>query len=304
MNDPIDRRDFLRTTGAVGVGLGLVGLGGSCLLRPQGDAADTAEKLANGAPNAEKLGWRLGCQAYSFNRFTFYEAVDKVASLGLHCIEVFPGQPLSKEKPEQRTNESMSPEIRREVKQKLAGADVKMVCFGVGGHGRQTFEFAKDMGIETLVSEPPLDAFDEIEKLCEEFQINLAIHNHPKASRYWNPETVLKVCRGRSRRIGACADTGHWMRSGLNPLQCLKKLEGRIISFHFKDLNKSGGGAHDVPWGTGQGDVKAMLTEIHRQGVKAVFSIEYEHNWDNSLPEIAQCVEYFDKVAAELAAKS
>jgi hypothetical protein len=44
-----------------------------------------------------------------------------------------------------------------------------------------------------------------------------------------------------------------------------------------------------------------MLTEIRRQGIKAVFSIEYEHNWTTSLPEIAECVKYFDKVAAELA---
>jgi hypothetical protein len=43
-----------------------------------------------------------------------------------------------------------------------------------------------------------------------------------------------------------------------------------------------------------------MLAEVHRQGVKAVFSAEYEHNWENSLPDIAKCVEYFDKVAAEL----
>jgi L-ribulose-5-phosphate 3-epimerase len=45
-----------------------------------------------------------------------------------------------------------------------------------------------------------------------------------------------------------------------------------------------------------------MLAELNRQKVEPVFSIEYEHNWDNSLPEIAWCVEYFDKIAAELAA--
>ena len=132
--------------------------------------------------------------------------------------------------------------------------------------------------------------------------INVAIHDHPKPSHYWNPDTVLKVCQGRSQRIGACADTGHWARSGLNPIECLKKLKGRIISFHFKDLNKLGPDAHDVPWGTGVCDVKGMLAEIRRQKIKAVFSIEYEYNWGNALPEIAQSVAYFDKVAAELAA--
>lgn len=294
MKNLIERRAFLRTAGASAAGLGLLGPSGSPLV---------AAPLAEGAPHAEKIGWRLGCQAYSFNRFTFYETIDKIASLGLHYVEVFPGQRLSKDHPDVRTNESMSERIRKQLRRRLADADIKMVCFGVGGHGRQTFEFAKQMGIETLVSEPPLEAFDQIEELCEQYEINLAVHNHPKPSRYWNPDVVLEVCKGRSKRIGACADTGHWMRSGLNPVECLKKLQGRIVSFHFKDLNKYGKGAHDVPWGTGEGNVKGMLGEIHRQGFKGVFSIEYEHNWLNSLPEIAQSVRYFDKVAAALAAK-
>jgi hypothetical protein len=91
------------------------------------------------------------------------------------------------------------------------------------------------------------------------------------------------------------------MRSGINPVEALKKLQGRIISMHLKDLNEfDEPEAHDVIWGSGAGDVKAMLTELHRQNFKGVFSIEYEYNWENSVPEIRQCVEYFDKVASEL----
>ena len=273
-----------------------------------GNVCQAAEVVAQGAPNAEKLGWRLGCQAYSFNRFTFYEAVDKTASLGLKWIEAYPGQSLSKEKPDVKFDHTMSPEIREEVKAKLQDAGVTLVNYGVVGlsndeaANRVVFDFAKDMGIETIVSEPPPEAFELIDRLCEEYDINMAIHNHPRPSRYWNPETVVKVCQGRSNRIGACADTGHWMRSGIEPLDALKMLEGRIISFHIKNLNAMNERrAHDVPWGTGAGDMKAWLAEVKRQGVKGVFSIEYEHNWLNSVPEIAQCVTYFDKVAAELA---
>jgi len=277
--------------------------------RRAGSADASSGEEAGKTPAADRLGWRLAVQAWSFNRYTFYEAVEKTASLGLRYIEAYPGQRLSKEKPDARFDHNMSEELRREVKKKLAAAGVTLVNYGVVGLSnneaecRKVFEFAKAMGIETIVSEPPTDAFPLLEKLCNEYGINVAIHNHPKPSRYWNPDTVLAACKGCGPRVGACADTGHWVRSGIDPVEALKKLEGRIVSFHFKDLNKRGKGAHDVPWGTGQGDVQGMLAELHRQGLRAVFSIEYEHDWDRSLPAMAHCVEFFNQVAEELAAE-
>ncbi|MHC4500140.1 MAG: sugar phosphate isomerase/epimerase family protein, partial [Planctomycetota bacterium] len=249
-------------------------------------------------------GWRLGTQAYTFRKFSFYDAVDKTASLGLLWIEAYPGQKLSKERPNVRLHHTMPAQIREEVRRKLAESRVNLVNYGVvrlpndEADCRKVFDFAKDMGIETIVAEPKAEAFDLVEKLCKEYKIKVAIHNHPSPSRYWHPDKVLEVCKGRSKWIGACADTGHWMRSGVNPLEALKKLEGRIISFHFKDLNEFGQRkAHDVVWGTGKANVEALLKELHRQGFEGVFSIEYEHNWENSVPEIQQCVDYFNKVA-------
>lgn len=297
----LNRRNFLMTTGAMGAGLGLTVIGG---------ARGTAAELAQGAAGAEKLGWRLGIQAWTFHNDTLFEAIDNTAALGLHYIEAYPGQKLSKQKLDVIVGDDSPAKVRKAIKQKLADSGVKMVNFGCctlskdPDQCRKMFEFAKDMGIETLVSEPDMEAFDTLDKLCEEYKINVAIHNHANPSPYWNPETVLKVCKGRSRRIGDCADTGHWARSGMVPLECLKKLQGRIISFHLKDRNKMGKKeTHDVPWGTGVCDVKAMLVEVQRQGIKPFFAIEYEYNWGKAMPELAQCVEFFNKTANELAAK-
>jgi sugar phosphate isomerase/epimerase len=276
----------------------------------------TAATAWAAAPDAgaQKLGWRLGCQAYSFNRFTFEEAIEKNASMGLKVIEIYPGQRLSKAKPDAKVGHDMSDADVAEMMKMAAAKGVTIVNYGVVGlskdeaASRKVFEFAKKVGIETIVSEPPEDAFDTIEKLCEEYKINVALHNHPKPSRYWDPEVVLKACEGRSKRIGACADTGHWLRSGLDPLECLKKLEGRIISLHFKDLDKKGPveqgqpGPHDVHWGKGAANAEALLAELKRQGFKGVFSIEYEYNWDNSVPDIAECVKFFNATAAKLSA--
>jgi len=267
---------------------------------------------ADGAPNAEALGWRLGCQLWSFNRFTFMEAIDKTASLGLKYAEAFPGQRLSPDLPDDvKFDHNMSDEHRALAEKHLEERGVKVVAYGVVGltsneeDARKVFEFAKVMGIEVITSEPPGSAFDLVEKLADEYGVKVAIHNHPKPSLYWDYQRVLEVTQGRSANIGACADTGHWMRSGLDPLEAVKALEGRIVSFHLKDLAEVGKrDAHDVVWGTGKANVEAILAEVLRQKIEApVFSIEYEHNWDNNVPDIAACVAYFDQVAAKLADK-
>jgi len=246
-------------------------------------------------------GWRLGIQAYSFNRYTLFEAIDKTASLGLDWIEMYPGQGLGGGLDGALTH-TMSAANRKAVKEKLKDAGLTLVNYGVVTVAnnekawRQVFDFAKDMGIETIVSEPKPEAFDLLERLCQEYNINLAVHNHPKPSFYWNPDTVLEVCRGRIERIGACADTGHWVRSGLDPVECLKRLEGRILCSHFKEIEDG----HDVIWGQGQGQAPKLLEELHRQGFQGVFSIEYEYHWKTSVPEIRGCVEFFNQFSAKL----
>ena len=129
------------------------------------------------ACHAEKLGWRLGVQAWSFHTETFSEAVDKTASLGLRYIEAIPGQKLSPDQPEMKVNECSSAETRKAIKQKLADAGVKLVNYGVCGlpkdadQSRRMFDFAKEMGIETIVSEPAEDAFDTMRSFATNMRL-------------------------------------------------------------------------------------------------------------------------------------
>lgn len=248
-------------------------------------------------------GWRLGVQAWSFNRFTFFEAVDKTRQLGLNWIQAYPGQKVAPDI-DARMGAELSAELRQKIKDKLAEANVTMAAFGVVSvpkdepQARRLFEFAKEMGIEVLASEPSEDQYDLIDKLCQEYGIKLAVHNHPKPTHYWNPDTVLKVLEGRSKWLGACVDVGHWVRSGLDPVACLKKLEGRIHDVHIKEIDIDKG--HDVVWGTAQGRIKGILKELHRQGYQGTFAIEYEHSWDNNVPLIRQSIAYYESVASGL----
>ena len=246
-------------------------------------------------------GWRLGVQTWSFRKFTLFEAIDKTRSLGLNWIQVFPGQQVS-DKITSKFGPGLTAEEKNKIKAKLEEAGIQIFGFGVVGvskdesKARELFDFAKEMQIPMIVSEPEKDQFDLIDTLCQEYEIKLAVHNHPKPTRYWNPDTVLEVCKGRSKWIGACTDVGHWVRSGLDPVECLKKLEGRIHDVHIKEIDNG----HDVIWGTGQGRIKGILEELHRQNYKGSFSIEYEYHWDNNVPDIRKSVAFFNSVASEL----
>lgn len=263
--------------------------------------AATAAFAAPEIPRTHTVGgFALGCQAYSFNRYSAFEAIEKTAQAGGRVIEFYPGQTLSREDPAVKLDQNLSDEHIARLKAKLREHDILAVNFGVVGlpnneaESRKVFEFAKKMGIPAVTTES-VESVDLLERLVREYDIKVAFHNHPRQPnnpnyRVWDPNYVLSVVKNRDRRIGACADTGHWVRSGIKPVEALRILRGRIISSHLKDLNVFAPNGHDVPFGTGVSDIKGILDELRRQNFRGNLSIEYEHNWESSVPEIAQCV--------------
>jgi sugar phosphate isomerase/epimerase len=261
-------------------------------------------------PEANKVGgFAIGCQAYTFNRFTAFEAIEKSAAAGARVIEFYPGQKLSKEEPTLSVGHDSSDEVVQKLKEKLAKHNMVAVNYGVvsipkdEAAARKIFEFAKKMGMYGVTTES-VDALDTIEKLVKEFDITCAIHNHPRQPnnpnyKVWDPNYVLSVVKDRDRRIGSCADTGHWLTSGIDPLEAVKILKGRIMSSHMKDRNVRGdAGHHDVPFGAGVAGLPAILDELKAQGFKGNISIEYEYNWDASVTDVAQCIGFFRGYAA------
>ena len=183
--------------------------------------------------------------------------------------------------------------------------DVKILASGVvicnnDAEWKQLFEFADAMGIQVITCEPEYKHLKYVDELANKYKIDVAIHNHPKPSGYWDPDMFLSVVDGLSNRIGACADVGHWARMGLDPVECLKKLKGQVKSLHFKDIKGKDAGEseqHDVIWGTGILDMKGMLEELREQNFQGLFSIEYEYNWENSVPDIEKNIKYFNMIA-------
>jgi sugar phosphate isomerase/epimerase len=250
------------------------------------------------------LGWKLGAQAYTFRMFSFFEALDKIDSCGLKYVEAYPGQKIGggmEGNMDFKMDEAKRTAILRRAKEK----GIKIVSFGVVSPANeqdweQLFQFAQAMGLENITTEPNPAVLRLVSSLADKYKINVAIHNHPTPSRYWHPDTVLNNLRGLSARVGACADIGHWVRSGLDPVECLKKLEGHVIQLHMKDLHQKSRDAHDVPWGNGVSNIAGVMDELKRQGFKGLFSAEYEYNWYNSTPDVTASAKYFRDVARRI----
>ena len=270
-----------------------------------GSAAERAD--AKPQDPLEKLHWRLGMQAWTFRKLSLFETIDLCNKLDVRCLEMYPGQKLSPENPV-KADHNMPAEQIDQLLAKLKSANVTPVSYGVvdvGGNeqsARKVFDFAKKLGLEQIVSEPKPEMAATLDNLATEYGIKVALHDHPKPSRYWNPDAVLQFCQGRSERIGACADVGHWVRSGLLAVECMKRLEGRIIEFHMKDINDA---KEDVVWGTGRVDIRGVMEEAKRQKLhNPMFAIEYERTEGQELIDnVTRSIEYFKSVAAELAAK-
>lgn len=254
---------------------------------------------------ADQLGWQLDMHARTLKVYNLFEEMDRTSALGIKYFSLSASVPFNgtTETPCLKLTDAQIKKIKDYAKSDgLKLVNVYLPFPPKESELRKNFEFAKKLGVDVIVGEPKPDDLDTVEKLCKEYNIKVAIHNHPQPSHYWNPQTVLDAIKGRSPLMGACGDTGHWQRSGYDPVECLKQLQGHIICLHFKDLTEKKRSAHDVPWGTGVGNCKAMMEELKRQKFKGAFCIEYEYNWDNNYSDLAQCAKFFNSTCEALVA--
>ena len=256
----------------------------------------------------KESGLLLGVQAYTFHKFNFKEAIDKVNELGLNNIEAYYGQPLGAKLGDGKFSYDMDSATTKKILDYAKSKNVKIYASGVvvlndKEEWTKLFNFAKGMNIKVITCEPPYEQLAIVDSLANVYNIDVAIHNHPKPSSYWNPDLFLENTKGLSNHIGACVDIGHLKRMDIDPVEALKKYDGRIKSIHFKDIVKKEEGEaeqRDIIWGQGIIDLTGVLKELKRQDFKGLLSIEYEYNWENSVADIKKCIIYYDELISEI----
>jgi sugar phosphate isomerase/epimerase len=165
---------------------------------------------------------------------------------------------------------------------------------------QKAFELAKEFGLNYITSEPRKDLWSMVDSMAGSYGIRVAIHEHPKPNLYWHPDSVLAAIKDHPN-FGACADVGHWARSGLNPVDCLKKLERHVYGVHLKDIKKfNDTRAEDTIVGKGVIEFTPIFQELKRQNFAGMFSIEHESNWYHSMPDVKETVKFYNDEVGKL----
>ncbi|WP_169704545.1 sugar phosphate isomerase/epimerase family protein [Runella slithyformis] len=260
----------------------------------------SAQDRAKGTPTKSKVvEWKLGVALYTFSTMSFPEQLAYADSASLKYVEGFVFAKAGKELKD-TVLFKLSPVGIQALKKKVADQGLKMESvYIIGGKTvadwQRDFEVAKAFGVKYVTAEPPRNLWDSVDSLAGAYGIKVALHNHWKGnSIYWHPDSVLAALKGHPN-FGACPDLGHYPKSGINPVLALKKLEGKIIGIHLKDIAEyNNNKIQDVPVGTGVVDFPAVFTELKQQRFKGYVMFERDtKEQPNNLASLRQMVDYY-----------
>jgi sugar phosphate isomerase/epimerase len=276
MSFELDRRGFLAAAGLAG------------LARP------------HPAPAAEEPteGFKLGVASYSLREYS--------RALAIRCIQELRTPYVSVK--EFHLPYRSSPEELQAGRREFEKAGLKIMSGGNislqkddPADIRRYFEYAKMAGMPMMVCAPLHTNLSAIEKLVQEYDIRIAIHNHgPEDKQYPTPQSSLAVVRNMDPRCGICIDCGHSMQAGADVVESIAEAGNRLFDMHIKDLRSAD--AHSTQCDVGEGvmPIVGIFKQLHKVGYQGCVNLEYEINADNPLPGMKISFAYMRGVLAGL----
>jgi len=180
-------------------------------------------------------------------------------------------------------------------------AGVKIVAIGVeylsGDYAKDKprFEWCKIAGVKHMsIAFQPQAMFDglkNIEKLADEFDLQLGIHNHGGYDWLGNPTILKYIFERTSMRIGLHLDTAWAIDAGQNPVEMAEKFIDRLVGVHVKDfVYDRERHPSDVIIGTGILDLPKLMNTLKQMNFAGPLVIEYEGDEKNPVPALSECV--------------
>jgi inosose dehydratase len=243
-------------------------------------------------------GFKAGVASYTLRKFPLEAAIRSIQRVGLRYVSIKDFHlPLNS-----------TPEERRSVAARFKEAGITPLSCGNitmendAASVRRAFEYARDVGLPTIVCSPHPDSMSILDAMVKEFDIRLAIHNHgPEDKRFPSPYDAWKAVERYDRRIGLCIDVGHTARAKVDPAEAIRRCRERLYDLHIKDIDSTAPDGKTVEAGRGVLDLASILRALLQVGYPHLLSFEYEKDQDDPLPGLAETVGYTKGLLAGLA---
>ncbi len=238
--------------------------------------------------------FKLGMAGYTFVKFDLQTTLETLQRCDVHylCIKDF-------HLPVTSTDEEIATFHAKLKEYDVTGYAVGPLYMKTEADIDKYFEYAKRVGVKTIVGVPGYELLPYVDKKVKEYDINYAIHLHgPDIDIYQDADEVWKQTKNLDPRIGMCLDIGHDTRNGKDPVADLKKYHTRVFDMHLKDVTGNTGLGYSVEVGRGIIDFPALVKMMREVNYSGVISLEHERNMDNPFLGIAESIGYFRGVIA------
>jgi len=234
----------------------------------------------------------MGIASYSFRGLGLDACIKGIQRIGVHYVSI------------KNVNNHLAlnspPEHRKAVAQKFRDAGITpLSCGNISikndeADARIAFEYARDIGVPTIVCAPDPAALPLLDKLVKEYDIRLAIHNHGPGDKFPTPTDVWKALDNIDPRVGLCIDVGHTARGGDDPVADIRNYKARLYDLHLKDVSSvhSRSTAVEVELGRGVLDVPGMLRALLDIGYAHHVGLEHEKDARDPIPGVAESIGY------------
>jgi len=241
----------------------------------------------NDTPGAARQ-YAVGVQSFTYREFDVEGMCSALESTGVTAVEL--------------CHEHVTPDHGdvEAILSTLADAELAVCGYGVvdftdadDAEIRETFSLVDRLGGDYCSLEfPPADEDlrEKLLSLSAEFDLQLAIHNHGPEATYSSVDDVAAVLDVTAdRRLGACVDTGHFLRSGEHPKEVLSRLLDRVIALHLKDFDDEN---VETVAGEGRLDVPDLLATLDAEtALSQPLVVEYEADPEDPTPAVKAAVD-------------
>lgn len=233
----------------------------------------------------------LGAQSYCYRGFKDLKTVvSLVKETGLSAIELWGGH-----------CDWADPSKWESAIAALRKGGITIHAIGVNGFAndpakeRNYFEFCRRAGVQVITANFSMDSVPDAlraaERMADEYDVNLAVHNH--GGHHWlgSAEALRWLFKRTSPRIGLCLDTAWAIDASLDPVKAADEFKDRLYGLHLKDfVYERVRRPVDVIVGSGNLDLKALLAKLRENDFSGYAVLEYEADVQNPVPALKKCV--------------